>query len=162
MLCRAGSGLSGRPSAATDQQILNQVKEAILVRVKSGEQMAKLPEQIDSILQVAGVSPQNPQYSEMVMRTNMLDAYTTGTIQATQDPAVNEMFPAWRYSGIRDGRQRHSHQAQFDKVFSNKVSFAEVRDKIDKKFSGYNCRCCPVPVSKYALRRGNFVVLQSA
>ena len=80
-----------------------------------------------------------------------IDEKTKITVQAMQDPQVADLFPVWRYAGIRDGRQRPEHEAHFDKYFANATAFAEVRDSI--KHSPWNCRCNPVPVSKFAWRR---------
>jgi hypothetical protein len=155
---------------ATDESVLKQVQKVLGKVLETGEGAEGRMEpgrrvgavgKIDQILDAAGVSNVKPYYAEMVLRTNTMDAYQTGTIQALQDPDVKEMFPAWRFAGIMDGRQRKAHEAQFGKLFSNKVAFSDARDAVKGSFDGYGCRCTPVPVSKMALRRlGNPVILE--
>lgn len=96
---------------------------------------------LDEILDAAGVTPKSSGYAETVFRTNMMDSYNEGATKELQDPDVADYFPAWKYLGIRDGRQRPEHEAHFDHYFANSVPFAQVRDSILGKFTGYNCRC---------------------
>jgi hypothetical protein len=135
-------------AAATDQIMLEKFKGAIAERLESGN-AATGPAAIQEILDNAGVSPRNPQYSEMLMRTNLMEAYNSGADQERQDPDVIADFPVWQYLGIADGRQRPSHAIHNDKFFWADVGFEEVRDAAGSgEFSGYNCRCNPRPVYK--------------
>jgi uncharacterized protein with gpF-like domain len=112
------------------------------------------PRDIQEVLDDAGVSVRNPGYSENVFRTNMMQAYTNGTMDAMRDPDVIDTFPVWQYHGIRDGRQRLQHQAHFGKYFGNDTDFEAVRDHFyNGEFSGWRCRCNPSPVSKYEWKR---------
>ena len=138
-------------AAATDAEVLKRVKEVLRTAIATGQGIPQAPASIQKILSDAGIAPSNPQYSELVFRSNMMDAYTQGTVQAMQDPQVADLFPVWRYAGIRDGRQRPEHEAHFGKYFANATAFAEVRDSI--KHSPWNCRCNPVPVSKFSWQR---------
>lgn len=122
-------------AAATDLQILNRVR-AVIDRGLSEGAVSSGPAAIDDILDGAGISVRNPQYSQMAFRTNMMDSYTTGTMDAMQDPDVADVFPCWQYLGIRDGRQGEDHEPHFDKLYPNDVPFAVVRG--DRPF---NCRC---------------------
>ena len=148
-------------ATATDQRILERVQSVLNQALETGKGMEGRMENrrgvvgdIDQILDDAGVSVRNPQYTEQVMRTNTMDAYSIGTMEAMQDPDVARIFPAWQYHGIKDGRQRPQHEAHFGKIYSTRVSFAEVRDSLyGGKFSGYNCRCTPGPISRMSLRR---------
>ena len=138
----------------TDTVILDKVKAAIKNRLATGETATLLPThaEIESILDAVGVTPANPQYSEMVYRTNMMDSYTVGAMEEMRDPDVASTFPVWRYLGIRDGRQGEDHEPHFDQYFPNEASFQEVRgDRV------FNCRCNPQPINKFLwarLKRG--------
>jgi len=59
-----------------------------------------------------------------------------------------EMFPAWQYIGIRDGRQGKDHEPHFDKYYPSSAKFEQVRGP-----RVWNCRCCPAPISKYEWQR---------
>lgn len=106
------------------------------------------PKAVQRILDDAGVSPKNPQYSEMAFRTNMMNSYNEGADAERQDPDVAETFPVWRYVGVRDGRQGKDHEPHFDKYYPNDASFAEVRDSI--KVRPFNCRCTQIPIDKFS------------
>ncbi len=138
---------------ATDQNILNRVKSVITDAIAAGTSGRTASQDIQSLLDAAGVSPKNPQYAENVFRTNTMDAYNDGTMAELRDPDVAETFPAWEYLGIRDGRQRPEHEYHFNRLYPNSADFREVRDSRCGEFCGYNCRCTPRPVSKYELLR---------
>jgi hypothetical protein len=91
---------------------------------------------IKRLLDKAGVSPKNPQYAEMVMRTNVLESYRTGVDQQAASESMKENFPVWQYQGILDGREGDDHRPKFGRYYPAKASFAEVRG--DRPF---NCRC---------------------
>ena len=131
-------------SQATSDTLLERVKELIGGRLESGQEISSAPRVIDELLEAAGVSPANPQYGEMVFRTNMMDAYNTGAQRELADPDVADTFPVWRYVGIRDGRQGKDHEVHFDKYYQSSRSFTDVRG--DRP---YNCRCSFVPVDKW-------------
>ncbi len=107
-------------------------------------------ESVESLLTQAGVSPANPSYASMVVRTNMMSAYNEGAMAEMQDPDVADVFPVWRYVGISDGRQRPSHEVQFDKYFSNDTDFADVRDAVKGSFDGFACRCTFIPTDRWS------------
>lgn len=97
---------------------------------------------VQELLDAAGVSPRNPQYAEMAVRTSVHEAYLEGSQRELSDPDVVEFFPVWRYLGIRDGRQGADHEPRFDRYYPSSVPFTEVRG--DRP---YNCRCAAAPVS---------------
>ncbi len=103
---------------------------------------------VQALLDEAGVAPDNAVYSEMVWRTNALDAYNTGATRAMQE--VADDFPAWKYNGIEDGRERPAHHVHFGKYFPVSVPFVTVRDSVKGSWDGANCRCTPSPVYKTA------------
>jgi hypothetical protein len=135
-----------------DKILLDKVKEIILSEMQGeGNKVGGLSssQRIKKLLDDAGVGPTNSQYGDMVLRTNLMDAYNTGADHERQDPAVAGEFPVWRYVGIKDGRQRKTHEAHFDKYYDNSVSFAQVRDSLHNgEFSGFNCRCDQIPIHK--------------
>ena len=140
-------------AATTDQTALGRIKEIIQQRIETGQQINATPKAIDAILADAGVTVANPNYSEMVFRTNTMDAYQTGSQEAMRDPEVADIFPVWQYSGIDDGRARPGHRKHFRKYFPSSMSFAEVRDSEKGEFDGFSCRCVSIPVSKYRWKR---------
>lgn len=101
-------------------------------------------EHLDAILADAGVHPSNPQYSDMVIRTNMKDALNVGADMERQDPDIAETFPCWQYVGIEDGREGSDHRPKFGRYYPNSASFTEVRGK-----RPYNCRCDQIPIDKW-------------
>lgn len=128
--------------------VLDRVQEVLASILRSGD-VPKGPALVDAILDEAGLSPRDPSYGELVVRTNLMDAYSTGATREMQHPDVRDTFPVWKYLGIHDGRQRKSHEVHFDKYFPNEVTFAEVRDSILGKFDGFRCRCFPQAIDKF-------------
>jgi hypothetical protein len=103
---------------------------------------------INEILEAAGVTPKNPQYAEMVARTNIMDGLNTGAQR--EQYAVRDTFPAYKYSAItRDGRARPSHAAKNGLIISVEIPFTEARGTDIKDVA--NCRCVPIPVDKWEL-----------
>lgn len=130
---------------ATEQTLLERVQKVIADTLASGEGVSAAPRSVDRILDSAGVTPRNPQYAEMVFRTNMMDSFQEGSHE--QQKELAEDFPAWEGLVIKDGRERPEHRDLFDgKFYPAHVSLAEVRDK--KRYNGYNCRCSSRPVYK--------------
>lgn len=129
-----------------DGVILDKVKSVIAARLETGAGVASAPAEIEVILDSVGVTPRNPQYSEMVFRTNARDAYLTGADEERQDPDVVEFFPAWRYSAIVDTRSRRSHAERNGKYFPASLSFAEVRGTDIGEVA--NCRCDFILIDK--------------
>jgi predicted double-glycine peptidase len=134
-------------AAATDQQLLGTVQGLIADRLKSGQQFRAAPGEIDQLLADAGVSPKNPQYSEMVFRTNMMDAYTTASDAERRDPDVIATFPVWKYSNPHDSRSRPTHAERNGWYYPADVPFVTVRGTGIEDAA--NCRCVPIPVDKW-------------
>ncbi len=131
-------------AAAADEVLLARIKAAIRTGLEQGKAVGTTARGIGDLLDSAGVSTGNPQYAEMVARTNMMDAYNSGATREMQDPAVQEFFPVWRYVGIRDGRQGKDHEPHFDRYYPNTAAFADVRGP-----RPYNCRCTAIPIDRY-------------
>jgi hypothetical protein len=126
-------------AVTTDETLLRKVQDVIADSMATGN--AATTADVQDILDRAGVSPSNPQYAEMVTRTNTMDAYNQGQDEERQDPDVIEAFPVWRYDGIEDGREGDDHRPKFGKYYPATASFAEVRG--DRPF---NCRCTATPI----------------
>ena len=135
-------------AAATEVTIVDKVQKLILDKLRTGEGISTGPAEIEELLDSFGVTPKNPQYAQMVQRTNMMDAYTTGYQMEMEHPEVKEFFPAWLYMGIRDGRQGEDHEIRFGKYYPNSLPFAIVRGK-----RVWNCRCIPNAIDKYKWAR---------
>ena len=126
---------------ATDQVLLEKVKAAVLAQLE-GETASATPD-VQQVLDAAGVSPRNPQYADMVVRTNVLAALNEGAQAELADPEMQAEFPWWRYEGIRDGRQGEDHEPKFDRYYPAAVTFNEVRGP-----RVWNCRCSMTPVHR--------------
>lgn len=133
-------------AVATEETLLAKVQEIIASRLETGEGIGTAPEDIQAVLDQVGVSPRSPVYATMTFRTNMKDAYAQGAEEELQEPDVQEAFPVWRYVGIRDGRQRPSHEAHFDKYYSSDTPFTLVRGLGPEDVC--NDRCDFIPIYK--------------
>jgi hypothetical protein len=140
-------------AVSTEQTLLERIQDLITEALRTGRRIRQTPQDIDQLLDDAGVTPNNPQYAEMLVRTNMMESFRNGAMAELREPDMQEEFPVWRYVGIRDGRQRPAHQVHFDKYYSSLVDFAEVRDSVAGEFDGYNCRCDFIPISKNQWKR---------
>ena len=137
-------------AVAADQSLLNRVKMIILDQIEAGRRPQAVAD-IQDELDAAGVTPRNPQYSEMVFRTNMNDAYMQGFAAEMADPGIQEVFPAWEYHAILDGRERERHGERNGLMYQASVPFAEVRGTTASDVC--NCRCSASPVSKWDVQK---------
>jgi hypothetical protein len=132
-------------AAATSTTILERCQEIIANMMHMGLDLGNTSRDIDDILDQVGVTPASPQYSEMVVRTNAMEAFTSAAQQEIHtSPVLIDAFPVWRYDGIHDGREGDDHRPHFGRYYSNTVSFADVRGK-----RVFNCRCNPTWISKW-------------
>jgi len=129
-------------AVTTDREILDRVHNVVAKRLETGEGVSTAPQDISDILDSVGITPRNPQYAEMVVRTGLMNAYSAGAHE--EQRAVADTFPVWRWDGIEDGRERPRHRRHFGKYFPASVSLAEVRDK--EGYDGYNERCSSTPI----------------
>lgn len=137
-------------AVASEKTLLEQVKDKIAAYlqrggVPRGETGAHL---VQDLLDRAGVSPDNPQYAEMVFRTNVHDAYHQGQDSILLEPEMQEEFPVWEYLIVDDERTGDDHQPKGYKYYPAAASFAEVRGN-----RPYNCRCDKNPVHRDAWAR---------
>ena len=122
--------------AAAEETLLERTQALIIERLETGD-VHRAPQEIDDLLDEIGCGPRNSNYSEMVWRTNAMDALVTGMQdEVTSDPELMEAFPVWRYLGIKDGREGADHRINFDLYFPVSMSFHEVRGP-----RVFNCRC---------------------
>lgn len=130
----------------TEGVVLEKIQSLIADRLATGRGISATPTEIDEILDAAGISSRNPQYAEMVFRTNYMDASTAAVDEEKADPEVSEMFPVWRYSNPSDSRSRPSHAARNGRYYPASMPFAVVRgtDVGDV----VNCRCDQVLIER--------------
>lgn len=134
-------------AVATETQLLSKVQAEIAARMGSGE-YGWGPQAIQDLLTSAGVAPANPQYAEMVFRTNVKDALAKGAHEELQDPDVLPQFPVWKYSAIvGDGRGRPEHSARNGNYYPANVPFTKVRGEGPDDVC--NCRCDFIAIDKY-------------
>ncbi len=133
---------------STSTELTQTVQAAIADRLASGK-VTDGPHAVRAILDAAGASPRNPAYAVAVWRTNALDSYN----QATQDQitAMSETFPVWRYSNPHDNRSRPKHAKLDGLYFPASVLFTRVRGETADDV--INCRCTPIPISKFQWKR---------
>ncbi len=134
-------------AAATDEIILAKVKGVIEGRLATGENFREAVKEIDKILDDAGVGSTNPQYAEMVFRTNMADSYNSGA--EAEGLELAETFPVWKYSNPSDGRSRKEHKEKNGLYFSNAkgTTFSIIRGTEIENVA--NCRCTPIFIDKW-------------
>jgi predicted double-glycine peptidase len=136
-------------AASTDDIVLQKVKQVIQGVLETGEGL-DAHVWIQRILDGAGVAPKNPQYSEAVFRTELLESYRHGSQEELAE--VADDFPVYRYAavsgpnGLGDGRNRPTHLAKHNRYYPSSVQFTTVRgtDVGDV----VNCRCDFIPVYK--------------
>lgn len=131
----------------TEGIVLAKVQKILADRIESGAGIAETPAQIDEVLEAAGISPRNPQYSEAVFRTNYMDSVQSAIDEEKADPEVAEFFPAWRYSNPGDSRSRPAHARRNGLYYPASMTFVEVRgtDAGDV----INCRCDQILIDKF-------------
>lgn len=130
---------------AADAETLVRVQEAVRRVLATGQDVVDAPAAIDAILDEAGAGPRSAGYSEMVFRTNAMDAYNHGAQRELSE--VSETFPVWRYANPDDGRSREEHAARNGLYFDSDTGFVEVRGADIGEVA--NCRCTFIPIDKY-------------
>lgn len=131
-------------AVATEQTLLAKVQTAITTRLQTGQGIRSIEQDIRGLMDEAGVTSRNPQYGEMVFRTNAMDSYNQGFQEEFTSPEVASGFPVWMYSAIPDSRVRPEHLAHNGKYYPNGVPFAQIRDS--QGGNPYNCRCTMIPI----------------
>jgi hypothetical protein len=134
-----------------DRVVLKRVQDSIAKAVEGGLPVDEVARSVDEILDDAGIGPRRRGYSELVVRTNMADAYTAGIEAERNDPEVRDAFPAWYYAAVIDGRERPTHGARHGMLFPREVAFNDVRGTEARDVC--QCRCVPVVVTRRELAR---------
>jgi hypothetical protein len=119
-----------------NRALTRRVQELIAKSMEENESVADATARIRDALSDVGVTPRNPQYAEMVFRTNAMDSFQTGMWEEGNAGDVADVFPAWQYLGIDDERAGEDHRPKFDRFYPRTAAFAQVRGK-----RPYNCRC---------------------
>jgi hypothetical protein len=132
-------------AVATDTELLSAVQDAIASRIESGE-VGSGPAAIDAILDAAGVSAANPQYSDMVFRTNYISSANQG--YHDQLKAEIDVMPVWRYSNPSDSRSRPTHAERNGRYYPSTVTIDQIRGADISEVA--NCRCLPVGIDKWS------------
>ena len=123
-------------ASSTNEQLTARVQKAIADAIEGNTGAADATASVRRTLEAAGVSPRNPQYSEMVFRTSARASFQQGAYEEGTHPDVAETFPCWQYLGIDDDRAGADHRPKFDKYYPRSAAFADVRGK-----RPFNCRC---------------------
>jgi hypothetical protein len=129
---------------ATEKTLLAKVQGVITDRLRTGRDWSTAPADIEHLLTEAGIHPANPQYAQMVFRTNVMDSFNVGMTHELEEPVVKDFFPVWQYLGILDGREGDDHRPKFNRYYPNSVPFHVARGP-----RVYNCRCSQRPIDKY-------------
>lgn len=133
--------------ARSANEVLTQkVQEAIGKAMAEHKGTADATADVAKLLDDAGVSTGNPQYSEMVFRTNAMDSYQTGAYEEGLTDDVADVFPCWEYLIVDDERTGADHRPHANKLYPASVPFAKVRGH-----RSMNCRCSLRWVDKYEL-----------
>lgn len=130
---------------ATEQGVLNRLRDIVISGMMEGTPGGA--QSIRGILDQAGMLPSNPQYSDMVYRTNVLDAHAVGHDREMQDPDMQETFPAWLYSSVIDKNSRPEHARRNDRMYICTLPFVLVRGTTANDVC--NCRCLPIDLDRW-------------
>jgi hypothetical protein len=130
-------------AVTSDQTLLDRVHGLIERGLKEGTGYSyKFDIELDDL----GIGHENPGYQEMLWRTNVMDAYTTGSWDAVaDDPDLAEEFPFWEYLAVEDDRIRDGHAANLTggingtAYYPASQTFEEVRGTDISDVA--NCRC---------------------
>lgn len=137
-------------AVATDETLLDRVKTIIADQLETGQRLDPVGD-IQDVLTEIGVSNDNPQYADLVYRTNMMDSYVQGQQRQFASPDMQAEFPAWEYHAIVNERSRPHHAARNGLLYPAEVPFGEVRGTDASEV--INCRCGWSPIHRSLLNR---------
>jgi SPP1 gp7 family putative phage head morphogenesis protein len=111
-----------------EQRILNKVQNILYDSIKTGkttdDAIYNLEEffdeyEVEQMTSAGKLKPiaEIPGRIEVVIRTNVNDAYNQGRIKMFEDPNVKDMIKAYQYSAIMDGRTSDICSALDEKVY---------------------------------------------
>jgi len=103
------------------------------------------------LIETLGVSAKNPQYAEMVYRTNAMDAYNDGYRNEVMENAdMQEYFPWWEYLAVKDARLREDHAENLGGGPKGNAYYPQARAFADVRGTNpFNCRCSFRWLDKY-------------
>lgn len=131
-------------AASTNLLLTQKLQKVIGDAFRANKSTSDAQRQIKEALEAAGVNPKNPQYSEMLFRTNVMDSYQQGAYDEGRHEDNKDTFPVWQYLGIDDERTGEDHRPKFDRYYPRAAAFSEVRGK-----RVYNCRCSLKWIDKF-------------
>lgn len=128
----------------TEKVVLGKVHKYIADRIEDGKvNVGKFETFAEELLSPMGIWPTNPNYYEMVLRTNVNEAYNDGyRREVMEDPEMMEYFPFWEYMAIDDDRVREEHWANMTGGIKGSAFYPQ--SETFEKVRGpnlYNCRC---------------------
>lgn len=130
-------------AVTTEDVVTKKIQEAIANELIGGQDATLT---VDGILKQAGISPLHSQYSQMVVRTNVMDALNRGQQDELNASGIRDQFPAWQYHAIRDERTRPWHREKDGLYFPTSTPFVVVRGLEAKDVC--NCRCNWTPIHR--------------
>lgn len=137
-----------RMAEVTEATVLKRVHSLVYDAIEEGKITTR---DFKVSLEDLGVTSKNPQYAEMVFRTNALDSYNTGYYEEVRDdPDLGEYFPYWEYLVVDDDRLSDEHRAHVSEGEGGGPYFPASRS-FDNVRGGrvFNCRCSFRWVDKY-------------
>ncbi len=136
-------------AVASDVEMLGMVQQHVLDAMGRGLSGVELRNAIEDEIVKAGLEPLNKGYSEMVARTNTLEAYRKAGDEASLDPDIQEMFPVYEYIGNEDGREGDDHRPLFGRYFPIQLPFVTVRNAAGPSPRPWNCRCDHIKIDRF-------------
>jgi hypothetical protein len=135
---------------STNLVLTQRIQKIIGDAMRANRGTAEAQTAIRKALESAGVAPANPQYSEMVFRTNAMDSFQQGMYE--QGRGEEDAFPVWRYLIVDDERTGEDHRPKGNRYYPRTATFSEVRGN-----RPFNCRCSLQWVDRFeweTLKRG--------
>ena len=118
-----------------NEQVLEQMHEAIGEAIADGETLYDFRERVDEIFDSFGITESNPYHIETVFRTNTSTAYMSGKYFAGRE--LGDGLWGYEYVAVMDNRTRDEHAALHG-------TRAAKNDRIWNEIwppNGFNCRC---------------------
>jgi len=135
-------------AVTTEDVVTKKIQQAIANELVGGQDATLT---VEGILKDAGISPLHSQYSQMVVRTNVMDALNRGQQDELNASGMRAEFPAWQYHAIRDERTRPWHREKDGLYYPISTPFVVVRGLEAKDVC--NCRCNWTPIHKLIWNR---------
>ena len=133
-------------AAAVDKEMLGRAQGLLAERLETGQGIRQAIGEVKQL-----VSDTTKAYAEMVVRTNLMDAYNQGSQEELADPDMQETFPVWRYANPVDTRSRPEHAERDGRYYPSSVPFTEVRGTDISEVA--NCRCVAIAIDRWEWQR---------